>query len=136
MVLPYLGFRNKGRELSDSLDFVHKFNAIPPIAYFDIFKNYYANKQEENFYTIGVGDVTEVQKPTTSKSPIRVMGQFLVGDHKDWELVTDSFMNLYYSENKIVQYVIEIADTVFPSDGDINQLILTGEYLSDRKSVV
>ena len=134
-LLAYLGFRNKGRELSDSLDFIHKYNAIPPIAYFDIFKNYYANKQEENFYTIGVGDRTEVQNPTTSKSPIRVMGQYLVGDNKDWQLVTNSFLNLYYAENKIIKYVIEIADTVFPSDGDINQLILTGEYLSDATNV-
>ena len=91
------------------------FNAIPPIAYFDIFKNYYANKQEEKFYTIGVGDRTEIQNPTTSKSPIRVMGQFLVGDNQDWQLVTNSFLNLYYAENKIVKYIIEIADTIFPS---------------------
>lgn len=27
--------------------------ALPYLMYFDIFKNYYANKQEENFYTIG-----------------------------------------------------------------------------------
>jgi hypothetical protein len=129
-LLSYLGFRSKGRELSDSLDFTHKFNAIPAIAYYDIFKNYYANKQEEKFYTIGVGDVTEVQNPTSAQSPIRVMAKFLVGDNQNWELVNSSFMNLYYAENKIVQYVIEIADTVFPSNGDINQLILTGEYLS------
>ena len=59
-LLAYLGFRNKGREFSDSLDFVHKFNAIPQIAYFDIFKNYYANKQEENFYTIGLGQTLKL----------------------------------------------------------------------------
>ena len=135
-LLAYLGFRNKGRELSDSLDFVHKFNAIPTIAYYDIFKNYYANKQEENFYTIGVGDITEVQNPTTAQSPIRVMGQFQIGEDQNWTLVTNSFMNLYYAENNIVKYVIEIADTVFPSNGDINQLILTGEYLSDATNVV
>jgi hypothetical protein len=135
-LLTYLGFRNKGRELSDSLDFTHKFNAIPAIAYYDIFKNYYANKQEEKFYTIGVGDVTEVQNPTTTSSPIRVMAEALVGSEQNWELVTNSFMNLYYAENKIVQYVIEIADTVFPSDGDINQLILIGEYLSDATNVI
>ena len=52
-LLAYLGFRNKGREFSDSLDFVHKFNAVPPIAYYDIFKNYFANKQEEKAYYIG-----------------------------------------------------------------------------------
>ena len=135
-LLAYLGFRNKGRELSDSLDFIHKFNAIPAIAYYDIFKNYYANKQEEKFYTIGVGDITEVQNPTTASSPIRVMGQYQVGDNKDWQLVTNSFMNLYYAENNIVKYIIEIADTVFPSDGDINQLILKGEYLSDATNVI
>ena len=44
-------------------------------------------------------------------------------------------MNLYYAENKLVKYVIEIADTVFPSNGDINQLILVGEYLSDATNV-
>ena len=135
-LLAYLGFRNKGRELSDSLDFVHKFNAIPAIAYYDIFKNYYANKQEENFYTIGVGDITEIQNPTTSASPVRVMGLPQIGEGQGWELVTNSFMNLYYAENNLVRYVIEIADTIFPSTGDINQLILIGEYLSDATNVI
>ena len=45
-------------------------------------------------------------------------------------------MNLYFAENIIVKYVIEVADTVFPSNGDINQLILIGEYLSDATSVI
>lgn len=133
-LLAYLGFRNKGREFSDSLDFVHKFNAIPTIAYYDIFKNYYANKQEEEFYTIGVGDITEVQRPTTTKSPIRVMAKLATSEN--WELVDSSFMNLYYAENGLVKYIIEIADTVFPSTGDINQLILVGEYMSDATTVV
>ena len=31
---------------------VYSWNAVPIIAYFDIFKNYYANKQETNFYTV------------------------------------------------------------------------------------
>lgn len=133
-LLAYLGFRNKGRELSDSLDFTHKFNAIPVIAYYDIFKNYYANKQEEDFYTIGVGDIKEVEKPTTTNSPIRVMGK--LASSEDWELVDSSFINLYYAENGLVKYIIEIADTVFPTDGDINQLILVGEYMSDTTTVV
>jgi hypothetical protein len=133
-LLAYLGFRNKGRELSDSLDFVHKFNAIPAIAYYDIFKNYYANKQEEEFYAIGVGDITEVQKPNTTKSPIRVMAKLATSE--EWELVDSSFMNLYYAENGLVRYIIEIADTIFPSTGDINQLILVGEYMSDSTTVI
>ena len=34
-------------------------NALPILAHYDIFKNYYANTQEENFYIIGnTEDVT------------------------------------------------------------------------------
>ena len=30
--------------------------AVPLLGYYDIFKNFYANTQEENFYTIGATD--------------------------------------------------------------------------------
>lgn len=53
-VLSYLGQRGYagyiGRPYSDPLTI--KRNAVPLLAYYDIFKNYYANKQEEYFYTI------------------------------------------------------------------------------------
>lgn len=53
-ILSYLGQRGYagvvGRTYSDPLKI--KRNAVPLLAYYDIFKNYYANKQEENFYTI------------------------------------------------------------------------------------
>ena len=46
-LLAYLGRRGfTGKKQSAS------FCAVPAIAYYDIFKNYYANKQEEKFYTI------------------------------------------------------------------------------------
>ena len=44
----YAGFVNKA--INDPL--VIKRNAVPLLAYYDIFKNYYANKQENYFYTI------------------------------------------------------------------------------------
>lgn len=44
----YAGFINKG--LNEPITI--KRNATPLLAYYDIFKNYYANKQEEYFYTI------------------------------------------------------------------------------------
>jgi hypothetical protein len=45
----YLGLRGTGQiEGSGAAD--RDFNAVPAIAYYDIFKNYYANKQEDNFY--------------------------------------------------------------------------------------
>lgn len=53
-VLAYLGQRGYAgyidRPIKNPLTI--KRNAVPLLAYYDIFKNYYANKQEENFYTI------------------------------------------------------------------------------------
>lgn len=51
-VLSYLGLRGyDGTGSSESI--VRTYNAVPILAYLDIFKNYYANKQEENFYWLG-----------------------------------------------------------------------------------
>lgn len=53
-ILAYLGQRGyagviqKTRENPQTI----KRNAVPLLAYYDIFKNYYANKQEEYFYTV------------------------------------------------------------------------------------
>lgn len=47
----YLGLKSPLTE--NGSDSESKFNGITYAMYFDIFKNYYANKQEENFYTIG-----------------------------------------------------------------------------------
>lgn len=46
-ILAYLGWRTntKAKQTTKSIP-----NAIPILAYLDIFKNYYANKQESNFY--------------------------------------------------------------------------------------
>ena len=44
----YAGFINK--DLNEPITI--KRNATPLLSYYDIFKNYYANKQEEDFYTI------------------------------------------------------------------------------------
>ncbi|QRV61868.1 major capsid protein [Microvirus sp.] len=45
-ILNYLG--HKGTAAKNV-----KYNGVPLLAYWDIFKNYYANKQEENFYLVG-----------------------------------------------------------------------------------
>lgn len=53
-VLAYLGQRGYAGMVSNpvSKPLTIKRNAVPLLAYYDIFKNYYANKQEEYFYTI------------------------------------------------------------------------------------
>ena len=51
-LLAYLGIRGFANMDGVNSKIVSK-NALPILAYYDIFKNYYANTQEENFYTIG-----------------------------------------------------------------------------------
>ena len=50
-LLAYLGWRALANQ--DNKEPIRKWQCVPVLAYYDIFKNYYANKQEENFYTIG-----------------------------------------------------------------------------------
>lgn len=51
-LLSYLGIRGFANMEGPDSKIVSK-NALPILAYYDIFKNYYANAQEENFYIIG-----------------------------------------------------------------------------------
>lgn len=51
-LLAYLGIRGFANIEGPNSKITSK-NALPILAYYDIFKNYYANTQEENFYIIG-----------------------------------------------------------------------------------
>lgn len=51
-LLAYLGIRGFANMGGATSKIISK-NALPILAYYDIFKNYYANTQEENFYIIG-----------------------------------------------------------------------------------
>ena len=46
-LMSYLGIRGVGRSDDDSESRIRTFNAVPWLAYWEIYKNYYANKQEE-----------------------------------------------------------------------------------------
>jgi len=64
-VLKYLGISGPRRNTSPTHDFKEEgFGAIPLLGYWDIFKNYYANKQEENAWVIStpVAVVTDISK--------------------------------------------------------------------------
>lgn len=61
-LLAYLGRRGfSGTESTFPDKNMIKFCAVPAIAYYDIFKNYYANKQEEKFYTIANNNIVNYQ---------------------------------------------------------------------------
>lgn len=55
-LLRYLGISGLGSNGSAyDADIVRDFNAVPFLAYYSIFKEYYSNKQEDTAYAIGVG---------------------------------------------------------------------------------
>ena len=56
-----MGSRKQPRNASLA-DKIGYYNIIPFLAYYDIFKNYYANKQEERFYVMGG---SSIQNATT-----------------------------------------------------------------------
>jgi len=52
-IFSYLGIRGLGRTKNEANgNITREFNAVPYLGYWSIFKNYYANKQEENAYVI------------------------------------------------------------------------------------
>lgn len=51
-IMEYLGIRKQPRN-SSLANRIGYYNIVPFMAYYDIFKNYYANKQEERFYIMG-----------------------------------------------------------------------------------
>ncbi|WNK14257.1 MAG: major capsid protein [Microvirus sp.] len=59
-ILAYLGIRGAGSNNSDEPVISRTFNGIPFLAYWDIYKNYYANKQEE------IGAVIHTGSPNAS----------------------------------------------------------------------
>lgn len=70
-LLAYLGIRGYGSLIGVTTKNVEK-NAVPLIGYYDIFKNYYANTQEDNFYTIGAGRKFSIEINGTEIDPNNV----------------------------------------------------------------
>lgn len=76
----YMGWRGTRCKAQEDIS---KKNAIPVLIYLDIFKNYFANTQEDNFYIIAdakssdykplqisAGDVTDIQNGVSIKVPM------------------------------------------------------------------
>lgn len=85
-LLSYLGIKGFGR--SKVNQYLRRFPAIFNLAYWDIFKNYYANKQEENAYVITGMD--------------RIWTTIKVGSGIAWERT--------YTRNKSTVYKIEVTN--------------------------
>ena len=86
-LLGYLGWGSLQSTLNNGNWQEESWNFIKPIMYYDIFKNYYANKQEKSFYTIGVAGIMGYNKTKTDNGYYFVLAQFEGGN---WKEVTRS----------------------------------------------
>lgn len=82
-------------------------NAVPWLAYLDIFKNYYANKQEENYYWIGKFnrdykvDDSNIIYTTVTGEPAITSGYFLI---KDANIDIVDYTIVQYTKNGYTKY--------------------------------
>lgn len=74
----YLGMAGAGRSTSADGNVSRKINALPMLAYYDIFKNYYANKQEDLAYVITSGEVTTTTSLTSTITSIESNGNGII----------------------------------------------------------
>lgn len=123
-IMEYLGIRKQPRN-SSLKDKIGYYNIIPFLAYYDVFKNYYANKQEERFYIMG-GSI--VQNATTIKADGWI-GKIDIGDKttllyegKDSEAkITITGTNIDLNSLKTIQYKLDsniIEMRFFPTEID------------------
>lgn len=68
-LLKYLGVSGLGQKptLAVNQEVARELFAVPILAYYDIFKNYYSNKQEDNAYVIGVRELELTNQESLSE---------------------------------------------------------------------
>lgn len=88
----YIGW--KGTRCKETTN-VSKKNAIPALIYLDIFKNYFANTQEENFYIIAGGAEATVTFENINNMTVRVGQDVALG----WSGSTETKITLKAGDN-------------------------------------
>lgn len=141
-IFAYLGIRGIGRPDVQKAGFIERsFNAHAYLAYFEIFKNYYANKQEEMAYIIhsdrvditdSITKVETMQPPNTTKNILN-----------KWPLTSPSVSNqigeqtrLYFTHAnatppKKEEIVITITDGIAGVGTSTRKKVLLGEMFKN-----
>lgn len=125
-LLAYLGLRGWGLNENPNAEVFARKNGIPLLAYWDIFKNYYANKQEENAYLISTNG--SYLNGATARSD---EGRTNISDFSKW-------ISVPIDAN--ISYVIEVNKK--PVDGvknaSLNNIIMDieGIELPDRRAKI
>jgi hypothetical protein len=128
LLIAYLGYRGtRMMEGQEGTGTAFSFNAIPWLAYWDIFKNYFANKQEQNYYWITTGQTVREFTVTAAdgkhdfviNETIRILISATVtiqanGSSTDWtKFWENTLLTLEGTSNGVKQvYVKELATTL------------------------
>lgn len=127
-LIAYLGYRGtRMMEGQEGEGTAFSFNAIPWLAYWDIFKNYFANKQESNYYWVTTGQTVREFTVTAAdgahnfviNETIRILISAAVtiqanGSSTDWtKFWENTLLTLEGTSNGVKQvYVKELATTL------------------------
>lgn len=92
-LMKYLGVSGLGHTNdNEATASIREINAIPALAYYEIFKTYYSNKQEENAYIIGTeitaGNVTELTWALTENAHDITITEFNTQPQTNRETIT------------------------------------------------
>lgn len=116
-LLSYLGIKGFGH--SNVNQYLRRFPAIFNLAYWDIFKNYYANKQEENAYVITGID--------------RIWKKIQIGDGYSWSVTWETNLTETYKANptneKPLYIRVEFEENVSPEE--VNEI----KFLTNNPSI-
>ena len=104
-------------------------SALPILAYYDIFKNYYANTQEENFYIIGNTEELTITINGTEVNPNIIPSQ--EGRINNTGIITISPKTIKQNEVQIkVSKDSPIGQSVTLAPGDIGTWNIVGEAIT------
>lgn len=100
-LLGYLGWNSLQSSVNNGDWETETWNFVKPIMYFDIFKNYYANKQEEMFYTIGVSGIMGYNNTKTDNGYYFVLAKYSGSNWTEVTRSTSPNFNYTVSDNGI-----------------------------------
>ena len=100
-IYSYLNMRGLGRNWSGQDWQIRYFNAIPYLGYWDIYKNYYANKQEERGYVIHASEWDNGWNSEGALCSVRVFGSPV-----DIKNVFDNEVTMNFGVTSIIQLTI------------------------------
>lgn len=134
-LLAYLGIRGFGH--SNVNQYIRRFPAIFNLAYWDIFKNYYANKQEENAYVIT--GVNHIWKKLSVGDGVKWLRTWTDNKSEAYKIVptTDKpmYIMLEFEENVSPEEVneIQLLTNIPDSTQKLNELTKLGDtFVFDR----